>query len=124
MNHLNSVLIEGELINKPSFGTSDGATRLYEKLCKFAIASYRYSRTDFGFERYVSRFLVHARGKLGELCVEKGHEGQEVRVVGRLRQVSWGDQKNHKLPAVVIEAEHVEFKPQTTSESKEKEKAS
>ena len=125
MNHLNSILIEGDLTETPVLQTLDaeaGPDRGKIR-CHFTIVSNRYYRSSLGLAKKVNHFRIHARGKLGELCANNGHKGQGVRVIGSIEQMCWKDSYGHELSNVVIEAEHVEFRPQATAANNEKEKA-
>ena len=106
MNNLNSVLVEGTLVQKPDFRfTAKGFS-----VCNFTIASNRFYHNGEDLEKEVNFLDVETWGKLAEPCRIK-EKGQGVRVVGRLKQDRWlgQDGKNHSKISIV--AEHVEFKP-------------
>lgn len=103
MNHLNTILIEGNLTRNPQFVTAkDG--------CSFTIANNRYYLKDGKWVNEASFFIIFAYGKLGESCLNYLTKGRGVRVCGRLKQVT---SKRNNLPQdfVFIIAEHVEFQP-------------
>jgi single-strand DNA-binding protein len=108
MNHLNSILIEGNLV-------SDAVKRITKTgtgVCNFTIASSRfYKGTDGAEEQEVCSFDVTVWGKLAETCVENGKKGRGVRVVGRLHQERWDDENGRAHSKINIVAEHVEFRP-------------
>lgn len=87
MNELNSVILEGTLADDPQrVDTLMVVIRLRHR-CE------RYAPPNFYVEAAV-------RGKLGTFCIEKLHEGDEVRVVGRLMPDPNDD-------GLMLEAEHV-----------------
>jgi single-strand DNA-binding protein len=134
MNHLNSVLIEGIVVQKPLVTQSPAG----ESVGVFSLASNRYysrhavfegfspeaeTRCDLdiaeaeaaghepeGYTKEVSHVSVEAWGKLSESC-EKAAEGQGVRVLGRLRQKRWTDMAGERKECLVILAEHIELRP-------------
>jgi single-strand DNA-binding protein len=108
MNNLNSVLIEGNLTGDPRFKEArDG-----EPVCKFAIASNHFCKSDGGLEKEVCIFNIEARSKLAETCRNLGRKGIGVRVVGRLKQDRWYGPDGVFHSDVFIVAEHVEFRPE------------
>ncbi|GHV87140.1 hypothetical protein AGMMS50255_4360 [Spirochaetia bacterium] len=116
MNNLNSVLIEGNLVRDPLPRSTPKGT----PFCTFSLASNRYfkkdPKQDSGFEQEVNFFDVTAWSKIAEECLNSGHKGRGVRVVGRLKQDRWpgSDGKNHSR--IMIVAEHVEFRPEFRKE--------
>ncbi len=107
MNHLNSVIVEGNLVRDPELGYTPKGTAV----CKFAIASNRYYRQEEDYSNEVSFFDVTAWARLGEVCNEYLEKGRGVRVIGRLKQNRWEDSEGKTRSRVFIIAEHVEFKP-------------
>ncbi len=110
MNHLNSILIEGNLVRDPLFTVTPQGTAW----CGFTIASTRYYKTDSGTEQDVSFFDIETAAKLAQSCKEHGTKGGGVRVVGRLKQTRWIDADGKAHSIVCIVAEHVEFRSMTT----------
>ena len=108
MNHLNTILIEGNLTRDPQYRSANGG-------CSFTIANNRYYLRDGKWNNEASFFFVFAYGKLGESCMKYLTKGRGVRVCGRLRQIT-ADKKNLPQDFVFIIAEHVEFQPNRTSE--------
>jgi single-strand DNA-binding protein len=109
MDHLNSVLIEGELIGDPLFRSIPKRA----PVCAFAIESSRFYKSDGGLEKEVCFFDIEARSKLAETCRKLGHEGRVVRVEGRLKQERWDGSDGRFHSQVFIVAERVEFMPET-----------
>jgi single-strand DNA-binding protein len=108
MNNLNSILVEGNLVRDPLFRSTPKGT----PICSFTLASNRFFKQDSGLEKEVSFFEVETWAKLAEHCVDQGHKGRGVRVVGRLKQDRWNDPTTGKNRSrIMIVAEHVEFRP-------------
>jgi single-strand DNA-binding protein len=116
MNHLNSILIEGDLV-------SDAVRRVTKAgtgVCNFTIASSRfYKGADGAMVKEVCFFDITAWGKLAETCAELGKEGRGVRLVGRLHQERWNDVSGVNLlhSKINIVAEHAEFRPLVNKET-------
>jgi len=109
MNHLNSSLIEGNLVRDPEFKTTPNGT----PVCKLSIATNRwYKGSSETLEKETSFFDIEAWAKVAEACHEKGKKGRGVRVVGRLKQDRWNAPDGKQHSKVVIVAEHVEFRPE------------
>ena len=107
MNHLNTLLIEGNFVRDPELKTTPKNTAI----CKFSIASTRYFKAGEGYEKEVSYFDIEAWAKLAEAVNTKGKKGRGCRLVGRLKQERWNDADGKPRSKFVIVAEHVEFKP-------------
>jgi len=109
MNNLNSILIEGTLVRDAKFDVTPKG----KSTSTFALASNRFFKQDEDaeIEKEVSFFEIQVFGKLAEVCSNKGKKGRGVRVVGRLVQHRWTDEKtNEHKEKIFIEAEHVEFR--------------
>jgi len=107
MNHLNSLLIEGDLVDDPKIRHPPQGNAV----CNFTIASSRFCRVGIGILKEVGFFNIEAEGKLAEACAERGSKGRGVRVVGRLRHDHWKDDDGNCHDRIVIVPEHVEFRP-------------
>ena len=107
MNHLNSSLIEGNIVRDPEFKKTPNGT----SICKFSIATTRWYKSGEDYEKEVSYFDIEAWAKLGESANAKGKKGRGCRVVGRLKQDRWNNADGKQKSKVVIVAEHIEFKP-------------
>ncbi|QEN03343.1 single-stranded DNA-binding protein [Thiospirochaeta perfilievii] len=105
MNSLNSVLLEGFLIGDPI----EGRTEQDEMECTFNISSERYYKKDEEIVKEMTTVSVKVYSILADSCARHLQKGRGVRVVGRLKQVF--DEDESKTSQVLIQAEHVEFKP-------------
>lgn len=116
MNHLNSLIIEGNIVKDAEF---------YEptpgfKVCKFTVAVDRWykNRNGDGVTE-VSFFDVETYARMAEVCEKMGTKGRGVRVVGRLKQDRWKDSDGKTVSKIFVVAEHVEYKPKPlTTEDK------
>ncbi|HBE46238.1 MAG: single-stranded DNA-binding protein [Spirochaetia bacterium] len=120
MNHLNSILVEGNLVRDPNLrGTPSG-----NQVCDFTVATNRsYKVADQKYENEVSYFDVEAWSRLGAACAQNLKKGRGVRVVGRLKQDRWTDTEGKPHARVKIVAEHIEFKPMTKANKEETSKS-
>lgn len=106
-NNLNSVLLEGNLIQDPALEYTTKGTAY----CKFCIASNRFFKQDDEYQKEVSFFDVITWYKQAELCGEYLKKGRGVRLVGRIKQERWKSQDGKTRTKVRVIADHVEFKP-------------
>jgi single-stranded DNA-binding protein len=95
MNDLNSVLIEGIII--------EAAQESAPTTCRFCLVSSRNGKE--------SPFAVRASGRLAKACIENLTMGRGLRVVGYLESAAYRDDDGIEHYCVVINAEHVEFEP-------------
>ncbi|GAB6276111.1 MAG: single-stranded DNA-binding protein [Rectinema sp.] len=108
MNHLNSILVEGNLVRDPNFRSTPSGNQV----CDFTLATNRsYKVADQKYENEVSYFDIEAWARLGAACAQNLKKGRGVRVVGRLKQDRWTDPEGKAHARVKIVAEHIEFKP-------------
>jgi single-strand DNA-binding protein len=113
MNNLNSVLIEGNACRDAVMKiTASGAT-----ICKMSIAVNRYYKSGESFEKEVSFFDINCFGEVAKLCGEKVKKGNEIRVAGRLKQDRWTGQDGQNRTAVIVVAEHVEFRTKARTDA-------
>ena len=115
-NHLNSVLVEGQIVAEPLFRTLDDGPDKGKTVCQFTIESIRFVKKLTGIEKEISFFDVKTWGSLGELCRDQGRKDREVRVVGYMKQVRWLGESEETLSKVIIVAEHIEFRPEKKGE--------
>lgn len=116
MNQLNSLIIEGNVVNQPDLlEPADGF-----KVCKFTVAVNRwYKNKDGNGVSEVSFFDVETYGRMAEICAKQAVKGRGLRIVGRLQQDRWKDSENKSHSKVYVIAEHIEYKPkmQDTNET-------
>ncbi len=110
MNHLNSVLLEGILVDDPKqVPLADGSGR--SKLVKFTVASDRFYMDKQGNKAVETVFVpIQCWGALGERCMERMHKGMTTRTVGRLRLCKWVAPDGSSRKAIEIVAQHLEFR--------------
>lgn len=106
MNHLNSIILEGNL-------TKDGELKNTSfSVCSLSVAVNRYYKNKDGdFLEEVSFFDVECFGRMAEVAEMNGKKGRGIRVVGRLKQDRWTDENGKTYSKVKVIAEHIEFKP-------------
>lgn len=109
MNMLNSIIIEGKVLNKTSTVTVQG-----NPVTVITIETRRSCKDSYdGTEKEeLSKFDVDTFGKLAEMCNEYANEGRTIRVVGRLTTHDI-TVNGTTVPRITILAEHIEFKPFT-----------
>ena len=115
MNSLNSILVEGNLTRDPVLTTTPHGTAV----CLFTVASNRFYRENDELQKEISYFDVEVWSRLAEQCGEELKEGRGVRVVGRLKQDRWENADGKPQSRVKIVAEHVKFRPMTSSKVEE-----
>jgi single-strand DNA-binding protein len=100
MNSLNSVLLEGDVVQGPYIDQSGRVT--------FKIESRRVYKDEAGEIRDDTLVTeVQSTGRLATACHANLKTGRGVRVVGRLDQ----ELRPSGSKALYVFAEHVEFKP-------------
>lgn len=107
MNHLNSVLFEGAVVEDPVFVKNDNE----EALLTLRVASTRYHKTKEGFSKQISVLIVKAHGRLAESANTAITKDCGIRVVGRLYQEYEEDGEGYDQSYVEIVAEHIELAP-------------
>lgn len=116
MNHLNSIILEGNVVRQAEMTEPSKGF----KVCKFPLAVNRFIKSSNGdASEEVSFFEIEAYGKMAEICEKYGNKGRGVRVVGRLKQNRWKDAEGKNFNKVFIVAEHVEYKPVTKKSENE-----
>jgi single-strand DNA-binding protein len=114
MNNLNSVLLEGEFVSNLDYQPGVKGN----PVCRFALSSSRLFKDGGGLEKETGCFDIEADGKLALQCYQNGRQGRGVRVVGRLKQEHFRNEEGKPASRIVIEAEHIEFRPLRTPEQK------
>lgn len=107
MNSLNSMLLEGNLVKDPV----EKRTPQDTIICNFTIAVNRSYKKDDDYVKEVSYFDIEVWSTIAERCLKHLCKGRGVRVVGRLKQDRWVDEKEAPHSRIKVVAEHVEFKP-------------
>lgn len=106
MNHLNSLILEGEVSKIEELNTV-GATNFLE----LEIAVKRTYKICDETKDEIFFFPIHCYGNLAEFTSMHCKLQQGVLIVGRLQQKTWTDAESKKHSKVVVIAEHIEFKP-------------
>ena len=110
MNAMNSIIIEGNIVRKPTAAQTKKGT----PLCVFSVANNRFYRNYSGaVQKETSFFDVETWAELATQCAELGDKGGPVRSVGRLKQYRWKNAEGKNCNSVRVVAEHVEFKTKT-----------
>lgn len=107
MNNLNQIILEGKVAEKPDFQLALNGM----KTCSLAIASERnyYSTSTGEMVKEVYNFKVMAYESLADIC-KKYKIGEDIRLVGRLKQNKWTDSEGKKHSEVIIISEQIEKK--------------
>jgi len=115
MNHLNSVILEGNIVNVPALkDTSNGVA-----VCTFKLASDRFYKKNFQLEKEVCFIEIQSWGKLAETIGKYGNKGRGVRVSGRLKQDKWEGPDGKPRSKIIIVADNVELRNEESRDEKE-----
>ena len=101
MNNLNSILIEGLVVDRDD--------KVNKGRFSFVISSKRYNKVtasvheEASIKEVVTKIRSVTSGSLAESCAEYLLHGRVVRIVGHLEHAPAGE--------IIIIADHVEFKP-------------
>lgn len=107
MNNLNTVLIEGLLTRDPELGNAPAQIQM----CRLSLANNRYyKKREEKWTQEASYFTVHVYGKVAGACLKYLKKGRGVRIVGRLKQLTWHEGGIY-TEKIIILAEHIEFQP-------------
>ena len=110
MNHLNSVLLEGYLVNDPKVITTSDPNQTFQ-LVKFDVANHRVYRNGKGEMKEETLFIpIQVWGSISAMCLEKMKKGMVCRVVGRLRQCRWETKDGAKRSSIEIYSHHLEYR--------------
>lgn len=108
MNHLNSIILEGNVVSKPTLTVL--APQKVKTVLKLKV--FRTARDEEGNQVEVNyTFPVVVYGLLAEKTVTYSDKGRGVRVVGRLVK-----EKNK----ILVLAEHIEWKPEAPKKKVQK----
>ena len=112
MNHLNSILLEGVIVDDPKkIDLSEKDPMTTSRLAKFDIASDRYYVDKNGAKNVETVFIgIQCWNTMADRCIEKLEKGMTVRVVGRLRQNRWITTEGAARRSIEIVADHVEYR--------------
>ena len=117
MQHLNSVLLEGVLVDDPRLVIDNGNNRM----AKISLASDRFYISRDGQKCSDTLFIpVQFWGGIADKAMEKLSKGTTVRVVGRLRMSRWTADDGSARSAIEIVADHVEFRSKLKGSKSEK----
>ena len=111
MNHLNTVLIEGQLTRNPEIGNAPAQIQM----CRLSVANNRYRLKNGEWEQDTSYFTVYVYGNVAEACLARLKKGRGVRIVGRLKQL-YRSEGGYRTEKILILAEHIEFQPEKKNE--------
>lgn len=110
INHLNSLLIEGVLVNDPEV-VAHVKSSPEVKLVKFTIANdYFYVGTDGGKKKDTLFIAVQTWGALAERCLVQMKKGMTTRCVGKLKQRNWETESGDKHSVIELVAKHIEYR--------------
>lgn len=101
---INSVILVGRLTRDAELKYTNAGTAL----CKFSIAVNRKKKTGDQWTEEVSYFDVNIWGKHGEAVHQYLTKGQQVVVMGELRQNRW-EQDGYARSKVEITAENIQL---------------
>lgn len=104
MNNLNQIIIEGKIAEKPNYQTAINGT----KTCLLEISVERnYKNSSGEMSKEIDDFEIIAYGMIADFS-KNFQIGDNIRVIGRLKQNKWTDSDGKKHSAINIFAEHIE----------------
>lgn len=111
MNQLNSIIIEGHIVQDPRLVAKAADGDDWGRLVKFDIANHRRYRNREGVVMDEATFMqVQAWGDLADKCLACLKKGMSVRVVGRMRLSKWVGRDNGERRNLEILAQHIEYR--------------
>lgn len=107
MNNLNQLILEGKVAEKPNFQITVNGI----KTCSLVVEVEHnyYSVSEGEMIKEVYNFKVMSYGSLAEICKDY-KVGEDIRLVGRLKQDKWTDSEGKKHNEIIIISEHIEKK--------------
>ncbi|MDA3851983.1 MAG: single-stranded DNA-binding protein [Spirochaetaceae bacterium] len=123
MNLMNNVIVEGHLVRDPEAGLTPKGT----PFCRFSLAYNNYFKRKDEKEHNndVSFFDVEVWSDLAEFSEKYLKKGKGIRIVGRLRQDRWTDEKGSNRSKIKIVGQQLDFipggRPTASQENKQKE---
>ncbi len=116
MNNLNSILVEGHLVQDPKLIHLENTK---SNVCSLRIANNRFYKKNGETVHETYFFNIDAWGNTAENCAKYLKKGSGIRVVGKLKQERWKDEENNPHQNIKIVAEHIDFFPQKTKSKKD-----
>ena len=113
MNQLNCLIVQGNIVKDPETVTTPNG---YD-VSKFPIAINRFYKDKNGnTQKEVGYFDIEAWGDLSKWLNENNRKkGDEIRIVGRMKQNLWKDENGKSHSSISIVAEHIDLiKPART----------
>lgn len=111
MNHLNSILLEGNLLSDPKVVVTAPLGETWGSMVKFDLANHRVYRSDQGETKDdVLMMGCIAFGDLAEKIMPILKCGMRTRVLGRLRCSKWTAKDGSERKSYEIVCQHIEFK--------------
>lgn len=106
MNNLNSVIVDGNLTADPEFLEFDNSA-----VCKFTVAVNRSYKVKDGDYKSEAVFIpIEVWNSSAKACSNYLHKGDGVRVLGRLKEEKWEDEKTSiKHSKILVIAEKIDF---------------
>ena len=107
MNNLNSLILEGRLLENAELEeTLEGSA-----ICNFFVGVSRTYKGRTGNDvEEVSTFKIGCYGAMARSVATQLTKDTEVRVVGRLKQHRWTDKDGKKWSEIVVVAEYIEIR--------------
>ena len=122
MNHLNSILLEGNLLSDPKVVVTAPSGESWGCMVKFDIASHKvYRNSDGETKDDVLIISCIAFGELAERIQPLLKSGMQVRVLGRLRSTRWQTREGEDRKSFEIVAQHIEFRRRKKGKKTEEE---
>ncbi len=119
MNHLNNILLEGNLLADPKLIVTAPDGENWGSMVKFDIASHKlYKSLDGESKDDVLIISCIAFGSLADKVMSVIKCGMQVRVLGRLRCSKWVTKEGEEKKTFEIVTEHVEFRKRVKKEEK------
>lgn len=115
MNQLNQLILEGTIIQKSELTELRSGT----EFCQFTLKNVIDNKAFSGKrEIFTSEFEIFTYDTLAKTVSSK-RLGQQMRLVGRLRQVKWVDYPNKERSRCVVVADHIDYKDTNQEEQEE-----
>lgn len=106
MNHINSLVVEGIVESEPLTVKEIGHEYVLLKITCNKVCKNPNGEK----EEYISHFDVKNFGLVAEIVKNRCKVGEQVRIVGSLRQEQYTDENGKETSRIVIINEHIEGK--------------